>query len=290
MSETQLRMLEEPKKGRIARSWRLTKVAWTVVRTDRSLQILALLAALVVVLGAVAIVALGSSSSHGRVSGGRFVVVALVFIYPLTFLGAFINTAIAAAAAAALDGRHLSVSEALAVPRRRIGQIAVWALIAAIIGYVLEQLTSRLPFGGSIAARLVGLAWSLASFFVIPALALEDRSATDSLRRSAHMIKERWGEGVGGSIIISAWAVLVMIPLVIAFAVCLAVAFETPAARDLVIAVGALGLLSIVAIQLVVRQTFAVALYRYATTGTAPGPFEEGDLQSPFARKRGLFG
>jgi hypothetical protein len=46
-------------------------------------------------------------------------------------------------------------------------------------------------------------------------------------------------------------------------------------------------LAAIVALQLVVRQTFAVALYRYATDGTAQGPFAEGDLQAPFARKRG---
>ncbi|MGH2879056.1 MAG: DUF6159 family protein [Solirubrobacteraceae bacterium] len=290
MSEMQLGMSGASKEGRIARSWRLTKAAWVVVRADRSLRILALAAALVGVLGVVAIFAIGGISSQRRASGEHFVVVALVFVYPLTFLGAFVNTAIAAAAAAALDGRHLSVGEALAVPWRRIGQIAVWALIAAIVGYVLEQLTSRLPFGGSIAARLVGLIWSLASFFVIPVLALEDRSATDSLRRSAHVIKERWGEGVSGSIMISAWTVLVTISLLIVFAVCLAVTFETPVARDLVIVLGALALLSIVAIQLVVRQTFAVALYRYATTGEAPGPFEEDDLRSPFSRKRGLFG
>jgi len=54
-----------------------------------------------------------------------------------------------------------------------------------------------------------------------------------------------------------------------------------------VIVLGVLGLAAIFAVQLVVRQTFAVALYRFAAGGAAAGPFAESDLQSPFGRKRG---
>ena len=56
-----------------------------------------------------------------------------------------------------------------------------------------------------------------------------------------------------------------------------------------VIALAVLAFLAIIAIGAVVRQTFAVALYRYATTSSAQGPFEQRDLQSPFRPKRGLF-
>jgi hypothetical protein len=45
-------------------------------------------------------------------------------------------------AAAALDGRRLTLSQALVVRTRRIGQVALWALIAAVVGFVLEQLAS----------------------------------------------------------------------------------------------------------------------------------------------------
>ena len=59
-----------------------------------------------------------------------------------------------------------------------------------------------------------------------------------------------------------------------------------PAVRDIVIGAGVIALVAVVALQLVVRQTFSVALYRYATSGDAQGPFAEHDLSSPFARKR----
>lgn len=56
--------------------------------------------------------------------------------------------------------------------------------------------------------------------------------------------------------------------------------------QDLVIVVGVLALVAVFAVQVLVRQAFSVALYRYATTGESQGPFTEHDLQSPFGRKR----
>jgi hypothetical protein len=273
--------------GRIARSWRLSRAAWEVVRGDRSLLALAAISALTGGIGLALIFILSGSFRAGRLKGDELALFALIFAYPLTFLSTFFNTAIAAAAAAALDGRHLSLGEALAVPMRKLGTVALWSLIAAVVGFVLEQLVSRLPLGGSIAARIVGVGWSLASLFAIPILALEDCSAPEALKRSAGVVKKRWGESIGGNVIIGAWTVIAILGVVVVFAAAAVATNDVPAVRDGVIVVGVLALAAIVAVQLVVRQTFAVALYRYAAAGTAPGPFAESDLQSPFGRKRG---
>jgi hypothetical protein len=287
MPEQQSAAPDAPKEGRIARSWRLTRAAWQVVREDRSLLVLAGVSAITGGIGLALIFILAGSFDKGHLKGDDLALFALILAYPLTLISVFFNTAIAAAAAAALDGRHLTVGEALAVPARKLGTIALWALIAAVVGVVLEQLSSRLPLGGSIAARLVGVGWSLASLFAIPVIALEDCSAPEALKRSAHVVKKRWGEGIGGSLIIGAWTAIAVLGVIVVFAVAAVATNDVPAVRDAVIVVGVLALAAVVALQLVVRQTFAVALYRYATDGTAPGPFHEHDLQSPFGRKRG---
>lgn len=279
--------MNPPREGRIARSWRLTRASWQVVRGDRSLLSLAAISALTGGIGLALIFVFAGSFHKGHLRGDNLALFALILAYPLTFISVFFNTAIAAAAAAALDGRHLSVGEALAVPARKLGTIALWSLIAAVVGVVLEQLSSRLPLGGSIAARLVGVGWSLASLFAIPVIALEDCSAPDALKRSAHVVKKRWGEGIGGSLIIGAWTAIAVLGVIIVFVVAAVATNDVPAVRDAVIVLGVLALAAVVALQLVVRQTFAVALYRYATEGTAQGPFSEGDLQSPFGRRRG---
>ena len=90
--------------------------------------------------------------------------------------------------------------------------------------------------------------------------------------------------------IIGAWMVLAILAVVIVFAIAAVATNDVPAVRDVVIGVGVLTVVAIAALQLVVRQTFAVALYRYATDGAAQGPFADGDLQSPFGRKRGRLG
>src|SRR5262245_29098786 len=185
-----------PNEGRIARSWRLTRPSWRVVRSDRSLLALAALSALTGGIGLALVFVLAGSFQGGHLKGGDLALFALIFAYPLTFLSVFFNTAIAAAASAALEGGHLSVGQALAVPARKLGTVALWSLIAALVGLVLEQLSSRLPLGGSIAARLVGVGWSLASLFAIPIIALEEVSAPDALKRSARTVKQRWGEGI----------------------------------------------------------------------------------------------
>jgi hypothetical protein len=275
-----------PGEGRIARSWRLSRAAWEVVRGDRVLLALGAISVVAGAIGLALIFVLSGSFDNGHLSGRQILLFTLIFAYPLTFVSVFLNTAIAASAAAALEGRRLSLGEALAVPMRRLGAVALWALIAAVVGFVLEQLASRLPLGGSIAARLVGLGWSLASLFAIPILALEDCSAPEALRRSARVVKKRWGEGIGGNVIIGAWMVLAVLAIVVLGVIGAVATNDVPAVRDAIIAIGALALVSVVALQLLVRQTFAVALYRYATSGDAPGPFSDADLQSPFGRRR----
>lgn len=277
------------KEGRISRSWRLTKASWTVVRHNHALLILALISGLFGAASVAVIFGVAGFYGHRHFNEAHLALIALILAYPLTFLSVFFNTAIAAAASAALEGRSLSLGEALAVPARRVGQVALWALIAAVVGVVLEQLANRLPLGGSIVARLVGVGWSLASLFAIPILAIEGCSAPQCLSRSAHIVKERWGEGISGNVIVTAWTVIVMLPLALIFGFGLAATGSDPGARDTLIAVAVIVFISIIAISAVVRQTFAVALYRYAKTSDAQGPFQERDLQSPFGSKRRMF-
>jgi hypothetical protein len=123
-----------------------------------------------------------------------------------------------------------------------------------------------------------------------PYLALEECSAPRALKRSAGVVKERWSEGISGNVMIIAWMALVMVSLAVMFAVALAASFGEPAVRDGVIFAGLLAFVAINALAGVVRQTFAVALYRYATTGSGDGQFEPRDLQAPFSPKRGLLG
>jgi hypothetical protein len=270
--------------GRMARSWRLTRTAAAVLRGDRTMVALA---ATSVLLSAGATVALFWLAGwfHDPAHGDRLLWLGALFAWPLSFIGTTLNVALAAAADAALDGRHLTVRQALAVATGRLGQIALWSLLATGVGLVLQQLAERLPLGGRVATWLLGAAWGLVTFFAVPILALEGCTATGCVRRSSRLIRERWGEGVGGSVIIGAWTVLAAATGGALLAVGLAL---TGGARVAMVAGGLVIVLAATALAGAIRQIFAVALYRYATHGDVRGGFEAADLSAPFSARRRL--
>jgi hypothetical protein len=137
-------------------------------------------------------------------SRGRLALVLLISAWPLTFAGTFLNVALAAAAAAALDGRHLYLSAALRVAWTRLGQIAAWSLLAAGVGVLISEIAQRIPGGGRLASWVLGGAWSLVTIFAVPVLALEGCGARRCVTRSATLLRGRWGEGAAGTLGISA--------------------------------------------------------------------------------------
>ncbi len=54
---------------------------------------------------------------------------------------------------------------------------------------------------GRLVVRLIGVAWTLASYFVVPVLAEEDLGPIEALRRSADLFRETWGEQVDGDLL-----------------------------------------------------------------------------------------
>jgi hypothetical protein len=275
------------REGRLARSWGLTRRAWRVIRYDPVMLALAAAAAILTAAGGAAVIWLAREFGP-HPSRERVLVAFAVAAWPLAFVGAFFNVALAAAAAAAFDGRRLTLREALGHARARTWQIALWSLLAAGVGVLLQEIANRLPAGGRLASWLLGAAWALVTFFAIPILAIEGCTAAACVRRSAALMRERWGEGLGGSVIITAWTVVPSVPLGAVLGVGIGL---LPAAVGVVlVAIGAAGLVAMTAISGAVRQVYAVALYRYALTGNGSGAFAERDLERPFApRRRGLF-
>jgi hypothetical protein len=161
-----------------------------------------------------------SSSTHSQ---GDLALATIIGLYPLTFVSVFFNVALAGAAAASFDGHPIGVREALGISWRRLGRIAQWSLLAAGVGLVLEQIASRIPGAGRLASWLLGAAWSLATIFAVPMLALEGAGPFETAKNSVHLIKSKWGEGITGLASIGIWTAFVTIPVGILIAVGLSV-------------------------------------------------------------------
>jgi hypothetical protein len=273
------------RESRLSRGWRLTVAAYRLMRQDPTMIALALLGTGCGLIGTGLVLYLGGVFSPGHYSRTHFWLVSLAFVYPLTFVGAFFNVALTAAAAACLEGRWIGVTGALRAATERLRQILVWSLLLVGVGFLINEIASRIPYLGGLVARLIGAAWNLGTIFAIPLLTLEDADPLEAVQGSARLVKSKWGEGLTGLVGIGAWSVLAMVPGIFVGVVGFVIADHEPVPGIAIVCLAAASFVGILAMASATRQVFAVALFRYATGVPTPG-FELRDLENPFAAKQ----
>src|SRR3954451_14824270 len=237
----------------------LMRGSWELVRGDRALLWFPVAASfcLLVTAGFWLFEGAWVASLHGP--WFLFVPVVVLGIYSLTFVGIFFNVALAGAADAALAGREATFREGLSVAWSRLGSIAGWATYSVVVQLALSFVESIKGF------RWVGkaaeVAWSFATFFVIPLIALEGLGAGDARQRSFRLAKENWRTETGG---LATLREAMFVPCLL-----FAGAFELLKSGQVPSRAGQafLGLVLVVGVVVgvvatVVRQVLAVSLYR----------------------------
>jgi hypothetical protein len=271
----------------IARGFRLAQASWAVVMRDRQLlwlPVLSLLASVVVLaVFALGLVGIGLPEGDDDIGPASYLLGFLLYV-GLSCVTIFFNAAVIGAATERLEGREASVSIGLALARRHIGQIFVWAVITATVGMVLRTIQERAGILGRMVGGLLGIAWNAITFFVVPVIMYEPLTATEAIRRSASIFKERWGEQFVGNGAIGIAIVLVAVILAVPFTLLSSVA---PAVG---IPLLVLAILAVAAAGAACSGVFNAALYRYATTGEASGAFSVDDLNASFKPRRGFTG
>lgn len=270
--------------GAISRGFRLAKASWGVVRQDRELlwlPVLSFLCSLVVI----AVFALGAVGvgipDQGGSTNPLLYVLAFVMYVALSFVAIFFNAAVIGTAMQRLEGRDARISDGIALARQHLGKIFVWAVITATVGMILRTLQERAGLLGRILIGIVGVAWNLITFFVVPVLLYEPVGVGESIERSASIFRERWGEQFIGAGTIGLAMFLLSIPILLVGGA-LAAALPWVGVPLMVLALGVL-----IAVGAACTGVFNAALYRYATTGNASGVFSEDDLSGAFRPRRG---
>jgi hypothetical protein len=205
---------------------------------------------------------------------------------PFIFISTFLNVAFLGMANDHIEGREPSVRRGLALACSRVRPILAWTLLAAGVGAVLSALRA-LPFDGSeLLARVVGLvgdiAWGLATFFVVPVLALHGDGAIDSVRRSSRAFRNRWGETLSGAVGIGVIFGIVVIPACM-LGVGGAAALDGGNTTGVVLIAIAVAIsVPVLAVETALGELFAMVVYREATEGIVLEPFSERDIRTSF--------
>ena len=275
--------------GRISRGWKLAKTSWAVLRSDRSLMAFPVISVIAGV-GALALIitpgVLASAASHG--SNVPLIVCGVLAAYVLTFIAIFFQVALAACASRGLDGHDTTVGEGVRAAASKLGPIAGWTAVQATVGLILNAIQSDDNVVGTIISVVVNVAWSVITFFVVPVIALEGLGPIAAIKRSAGVVRARWGEGVVGSAAIGGVIFLVaFIPAIALGAGGFAAMNAAPAAGVALLVLAGIVLVVAMLVGSTLNAIFRVALYRFATAGEAVGGFDAGQLESAFRPKRG---
>ena len=278
--------------GRIKRGWKLSKQSWAVVKSDKSLlafPIISVVAAIITM-----IIFFGGGAAMAVAIGSPWGALPLVIIgaYLLTVVGVFSSVALACCAPEALEGRQTTVGQGISSARGRMKLIFAWAAVALFVGALIAVIQSLLQevAGGIVSAifgGLAGFAWAVATFFVIPVIALDGLGPKEALKTSAHVVKERWGEGVVGSSAIG--LITFFVAILPAFAMMVlgfVLAGSSAVGGGLLITIGVLVFVIAMLFQSTITAVFRVALYRYATEGDVIGGFDREALESAFVPKK----
>jgi len=237
----------------------------------------------VIIAVAVVGVAFGFGLDTSRVERFGFELYLPLFaMYVVTYaIGIFFQAAVVAGATERMRGGDPTVGSALAAAGRRLGPILMWAVVAGTVGMVIRAIHDRVGFVGKIIASLIGAAWSLATFFVVPVLVLEERSIGESFTRSVSVFKQTWGETVvGGTSLgvaaVCAWVTLVAIAGLLAYV-------GTGIIALVVFGAGAIFLMVFFS---ALQGVYVASLYRYATEGRLSSGFDANLLGQAFVPKR----
>ena len=266
--------------SRIKRGWGLTKKSWGLLRENPSLIRFPLYGGVATTL--LAIVFLGPGLylwEEDQVAGAIPIIV--IGVYVLSFVGFYFSVGLAACADMIFRGQQATVSDGLAVSRTRLAQISGWAAVSAAISLVMNLLENQGGTLGQIAARLVGMAWSLVTFLAVPVIAIEGTGPFETIKRSASLFRQRWGQQITGNIAIGAAVFLLgVLPGVLLIVGGIAVWASAAFLGALLVIVGALVLAISLLVSRALSGIFGVALYRYALDGEVVGGFTQEDLES----------
>jgi Family of unknown function (DUF6159) len=273
--------------SKIRRGWALTKKSWALLNEHRELIRFPLYGAIATTLLAIVFLGPGLYLLDQESLGGAIPLL-VIGVYVLSVVGVYFSVGLAAAANMIFSGQEATVSDGLAVARERFPQICGWAALSTAISVLMGALENQGGIAGQIAARVIGLAWSLVTFLAVPVIAIEGPGAFGTLKRSASIFRRRWGQQITGNIAIGGAVFLLgVLPAIVLIAAGIAIWSSASFPGALLVVIGALVLAIALLISRALSGVFGVALYRYAVDGEAVGGFTQEELESAVKVKGG---
>ncbi|MGC1402547.1 MAG: DUF6159 family protein [Thermodesulfobacteriota bacterium] len=269
--------------GKLASSLELMEASWEILKKDKEILFIPVISGISVMVMlasfVIPVILTGNADLIQRLlKEDRDLAITISFIfYFLNYLiVVFFNSAIVACATIRMGGGDPTLLDGLNIASSRIFKIIMWAFVAASFGMLLRLIQGRSNLLGKAISGLLGMAWSLTSYLVIPVLVNENKWPFDAFVDSIDLLKKAWGEGLVGSFSFGLIFAIASLPAYFILGIGVysggSILFLT-----LIAAIAYFLVLSI--FHSALQGIFQAALYQFASFGNVPSGFREDQLR-----------
>ena len=189
---------------RFSNGWTIALNSFAVLKENRQLILFPILSgiSMILVIGSFITAMLASGLDLQALNDQSPIVnYSILFVYYLInyTVIVFFNTALVHCTHLYFNGEEPTIAKGLRFSLTRLGAILSWAVFAATVGTLLRVLQDNFGRIGKIITGLIGIVWSIATFFVVPVIAGENLGPIAAFKRSSQLVKEKWGEGLGAT-------------------------------------------------------------------------------------------
>ncbi|MCL4870567.1 MAG: hypothetical protein KJ063_16515 [Anaerolineae bacterium] len=278
--------------SKISNSWQLVKASAAVLAADKELMIFPIISAIgtIIVTLTFAFPLILSGFFEGVFGGlGQIVGFLVLFVFYVVqyFVIFFCNTALVGAALIRLNGGDPTVADGFRIALKHAPSIAGYALIAATVGIILRWLSERGGMIGRLVVSLIGFAWNIATYLVVPVLVMEEVGPVEAIKRSASLLRKTWGEQLVGNFglgavfgLVTVLLILLMVPLIAA-----AVALQNLILIGLVVITFVMAFILLGLVNSALSGIYAAAVYNYAANGKTGDFFDPEIIKHAFRSK-----
>jgi len=277
--------------NRIHRTWSMMSACWQILKEDKALLVFPFMSGICCLLLLASFAVPLYATNHWQPPAGDAAPVQQAAYYGVLFLFylcnyfvvIFFNAAIIACATNRLGGGNATVGDGFRAAAARLPAIAGWAVVSATVGLVLRVIEDRSKWVGRIVAGLLGVAWTVVSFLVVPVLVIENKGPFAALKESAGLVGKTWGKQVVGNFGFGLIFFLLAIPAFLVIG--LGIFSGNVALMAGCIGLGVIYLVVLGLVQSALQSIFQAAVFLYARDGQVPVGFEAELLGSAMVSK-----
>ncbi len=269
-----------------SRSYHLVKQSYAILKKDKEMMWFPIISGILTILLFLSFIIplfVASSSFSSAYYGYLFLYYIISY-----FIIIFFNVGLISCARIRLNGGDPTFRDGFVEAKKHFGQIVGWALLAATVGLILriiiDKMEERSEILGAILVSLLGTAWSILTFFVVPVMVFENKGVFSAIKGSGQLIKKTWGESListgGLGLFFFLLGLIGIVPIV------LAVYSGSTIAITITVALAILYWIVLGVIGSSLNGILIAALYQFATTGKVADGFDEDVVKGAFAHKR----